>query len=508
MKKTLIYTSLSVVAATLLTGCFGDNGTAETPSTAVTKIFTDTVVEGLGYSCAGGATQLTNAAGEFTCNVGDVVTFSIGDIILGTLTASSKAAEVLSPYNLQTNNTTVVNIAQLIQSCDDDGTLTPTIKIDPTKAALFDTSGIAIDSGTFDTYANTLLTAAGYALVSNSSAETHLKANAPDIIPPVVTLNGPASLDVLQGTTYTDAGATATDNKDGVITPVKSGTVDTAVTGEYTITWTATDEAGNTDTKTRTVTVTENPKPVVTLNGASTITLNFGESYTDAGATATDVPDGNLTASIVTTGTVDISTPGTYTITYTVTDSFGSTATATRTVIVPTDPKPVITLNGASTVTLNLDDTYTEVGATATDVPDGDLTASIITTGTVDTSTPGTYTITYAVTDSFASTATATRMVMVIDTIPPVVTLNGSATVTQSFGNYVDAGATVTDNVDTGLTVIANPVLDATSAAGTYTVTYTATDAAGNVGTATRTVTINPCQNVNPITGGCEDKPL
>ena len=45
-----------------------------------------------------------------------------------------------------------------------------------------------------------------------------------------------------------------------------------------------------------------------------------GSSYTDKGATANDTLDGNLTANMVTTGTVDTTTPGTYTLTYTVSD--------------------------------------------------------------------------------------------------------------------------------------------------------------------------------------------
>ena len=87
------------------------------------------------------------------------------------------------------------------------------------------------------------------------------------------------------------------------------------------------------------------------------------------------------------------------------------------------------------------------------------------------------------------------------DTEAPVVTLNGNNPATVSVGNtYADLGATVTDNVDQNLGYhIAvdgvdsadptNPVID-TSVAGTHTITYTATDQAGNAGTATRTVNV------------------
>ncbi|MES2285695.1 MAG: DUF5011 domain-containing protein [Bacteroidota bacterium] len=79
--------------------------------------------------------------------------------------------------------------------------------------------------------------------------------NKDDIAAPVVTLNGAASQTIsLQGT-YTELGATATDEEDGAVTPVVSGTVNEDLAGTYTITYTATDAAGNAGTATRTVIV-------------------------------------------------------------------------------------------------------------------------------------------------------------------------------------------------------------------------------------------------------------
>ena len=80
-------------------------------------------------------------------------------------------------------------------------------------------------------------------------------------------------------------------------------------------------------------------------------------------------------------------------ITYTVSDAAGNSVSITRTVIVSLDLPPTITLTGSSTITLLVGDTYIEDGCVATDEVDGDLTSSIITTGTVDTSTVGTYTL-------------------------------------------------------------------------------------------------------------------
>ena len=76
--------------------------------------------------------------------------------------------------------------------------------------------------------------------------------------------------------------------------------------------------------------------PVITLSGASTITLTVGATYTEFGAKATDDIDGDISNKIITSGTVNTATAGTYTITYTVSDSSGNTATATRTIVVKT----------------------------------------------------------------------------------------------------------------------------------------------------------------------------
>jgi hypothetical protein len=70
-----------------------------------------------------------------------------------------------------------------------------------------------------------------------------------------------------------------------------------------------------------------------------------------------------------------------------------------------------------------------------------------------------------------------------IDTTPPVITLNGDASTSLAVGqSFIDPGATATDNVDGDITshiIVGGDVVD-TSAAGTYTITYNVSDAAGN----------------------------
>jgi hypothetical protein len=67
---------------------------------------------------------------------------------------------------------------------------------------------------------------------------------------------------------------------------------------------------------------------------------------------------------------------------------------------------PVITLLGDNPLTIIQGDTYTDPGFTASDNEDGDITANVVVTGTVDTATTGAYVISYNVSDAALNAAT------------------------------------------------------------------------------------------------------
>lgn len=183
----------------------------------------------------------------------------------------------------------------------------------------------------------------------NSAITVTRTVNVTDL--PVITLLGNNPETVALNSVYdaaVDAGATAIDTEDGDITAnivVDLSNVDTSILGSYTVTYDVTDSDGNmAPTVTRTVDVVDAPDttaPVITLLGNATESIAENATYTDAGATATDDVDGDLTANIVLSGAVDTAVAGDYTLTYAVDDAAGnSAAPVTRTVTVTAAPPP------------------------------------------------------------------------------------------------------------------------------------------------------------------------
>ena len=184
-----------------------------------------------------------------------------------------------------------------------------------------------------------------------------------DVTLPVITLVGSTPVTVAHGSTYNDAGATATDDTDGDITAdiVPTGSVDTSTVGTYTINYNVDDAAGNSAVQvSRTVNVTDQTIPVITLTGSSTVNLTVGDTYTEQGATWTDNVDGSGAATVG-GDTVDTGTANTYNITYNYQDAAGNDATeVTRTVIVSALIAPTVTTQPtAQEVTEGEDATFT-----------------------------------------------------------------------------------------------------------------------------------------------------
>jgi hypothetical protein len=303
---------------------------------------------------------------------------------------------------------------------------------------------------------------------------------------PQVALLGSAAEELECGSSYVDPGVSATDAC--VTAPnvqvLASGTVDTIHPGTYSRTYRAADPSGNTSAAvSRTVKVTDSLPPIVALKGLSTMTLGCAAPYVEPGATVIDACQGDVSDRLTVAGSVDASHAGSYVLTYGATDSLGhAAAPVTRTVTVTNSQGPAITLQGANPLPLEcVRDWYSEPGATAVDGCSGDITGSMtIEHPYIDSTVPGTYPVTYRVTDSGGRAATAVRQVNVQDTLAPALYLNGATSMTLEckVNTYSEQGATAIDLCSGNVAVAISGTVN-TDAPGSYPVHYRAQDGHG-----------------------------
>ena len=158
--------------------------------------------------------------------------------------------------------------------------------------------------------------------------------------------------------------------------------------------------------------------------------------------------------------------------------------------------KPVITVLGEQELTIEAGSNYVDLGATAADDADGDISVKVVTENLVDTKSVGSYLVIYNVKDFAGNEAEkAIRIVNVVDTTKPFITLNGKPEINIVVGNgYVDAGAVALDNLngDISALIIVHGSVD-TKIAGKYILYYDVEDQSGNTAdTIVRTINVVP----------------
>jgi len=312
--------------------------------------------------------------------------------------------------------------------------------------------------------------------------------NVIDTTPPVITFDGTSSITLEVGASLNYPAVTAVDSVDGNLDVTQDGSINESLVGVQVINYTATDLSGNQTQTALTVEVIDTTPPVIVMNGESSVAVEILHNYAELGAVVTD--NSGIDLSITTSGFVDIMNPGTYYVTYTATDSSGNGAFVQREVIVADTTAPSIEIFGANPMDIEYGGTYVESGAQGFDEPV--MLIDVIETGEIDTSILGEQLITYTATDSSGNTTSINRVVNVIDSVQPELSIIGESSITIYTGNYYeDQGATAIDNYDGEMTSSIETTSNVdTVSAGVYTVSYTATDSSGNVAQATRTINV------------------
>ena len=272
-------------------------------------------------------------------------------------------------------------------------------------------------------------------------------------VPPAVTVSSPANgASFTEGTSIAFA-ASATDAEDGDLTASLSwiSSLDGAIgtgggfsavlsVGAHTITAAVTDSGGQSGSDVITVTVLANVPPAVTVsspaNGAS---FTEGTSVAFA-ASATDTEDGDLTASLSWTSSLDgaigtgggfsaVLSVGAHTITASVTDSGSLSGSDVVSVTVEANVAPAVTVSSPANGASFTEGTSVAFAASATDAEDGDLTTGLSWTSSLDGAigagggfsvvlSVGAHTITASVTDSGSLSGSDIITVTVAANIP------------------------------------------------------------------------------------------
>ena len=264
--------------------------------------------------------------------------------------------------------------------------------------------------------------------------------------------------------------------------------------GITTVTWTVTDGSGNTATATQVVTVIDTTLPVIVAPIAINTTTNTGCTTTGL-VLGNPVATDNCSVASVTNDAPVAFPLGATTVTWTVTDGSGNTATATQVVTVTDVIAPtVITQN----ITVNLNASG-QTSIVVADVDNGTFdNCTIVSMNVVPSAftcaNVGVNTVTVTVTDNSGNTTTATALVTVVDAIAPTV-------LTQSGAYFLDANGEVNltaAQIDNGsfdncgiATMSVSPATLTCADLGSNTVTLTVTDVNGNVATATAQVTVS-----------------
>ncbi|AVR46132.1 hypothetical protein C7S20_13175 [Christiangramia fulva] len=292
---------------------------------------------------------------------------------------------------------------------------------------------------------------------------------------------------------------TATDNCNSQVS-ITNNAPEVFPIGETTVTWTVSDNAGNSSTCTQVVTVIDDQNPVVETMQNITVNSDAGicgavVEFGMVGATDNcELESVEVTAGYTSGSVFPI---GTTTVTWTVTDASGNIATSSFTVTVEDNESPEISCPGDMTVSTEDGQNYAVVefaDATATD----NCEVSVEQTGGPVSGSQfpiGTTVVTFTATDASGNTSECSFKVTVEDNENPTIDCPDNIDTNVDGGI---CGAAVEFTAPQGMDNSGNVTVEQTAGpasgevfpVGTTTVTFTATDEAGNTAECSFTVTV------------------
>ena len=333
----------------------------------------------------------------------------------------------------------------------------------------------------------------------NSSGSSYV-VRVDDVTHPKVTLNGDSPQVIEAGTAYVELGATATDNVGivGDIT-IDAVAVNTTATGDYLVTYTAVDAAGNSTTAIRTVRVVDTQPP--TFDGPLVDIVRDAQADGTVAVTfvATASDSSGIAPTVICTPPSGSTFPvGTTSVTCTATDAVGNSVSETFDVTVVDSTAPTLSVPASPVI-----ETATGPGGATVD-----YAALVSASDSVDTApsvacTPpsgstfplGTTSVTCTATDAAGNAVAASFNVTVVDTGVPILSVPASPVIETAVGPggaTVDYAALVSasDVVDGALSVACTPPSGSTFPVGTTSVSCTASDTAGNTANASFSVSV------------------
>ncbi len=469
-------------------------------------------ISGASSVCAGATTTLTTSGsgGSWSSSATSTASINTSGVVFGVAAGSATISYTAS----NSCGTDVATQSMTVNPSPNagaiSGTATVCVGATTTLTSSGSTGGTWSSSNTARATVNTTgdVTGVGagsvtisYSVTNSCGTSVATQAVTVNPLPNAGTISGASSVCAGANTTLSTSGSGGSWSSSATSTASinTSGVVFGVAAGSATISYTASNSCG-TDVATQSITV--NPLPNAgAISGASTLCVYSSTTLTSSGSTGGTWSSSNTArATVDASGSVTGVGAGSVTISYSVTNSCG-TSVATQSMTINPIPNAG-TISGASSVCAGANTTLSTSGSGGSWSSSATSTASVNTSGVVHGVAAGSATISYSATNS-CGTDVATQSITV-NPLPDAGSVSGATTL------CVAATTTLTSSGSTGGTWsssnTARATVDASTGdvtgvgAGSVTISYAVTNSCGT-DVATQSMTINPLPNAGTISG-------